>query len=1438
MSRLTYRGDSPNVAQQTLLPNPPAGFAGSIKIGISNKSIEFDTWSKSTIAAGWNSASSPEFKTARASVVDAGVLLTAATPGVPFLAWINYGGSSTFNEVVLISKANFSGSTSGTIDGLFAGESFTLDHDFDASDLQAELEALDAINQGDVVVEDVSDELIRVTFQGQFAGQNVSDLTLSGEDLRGGTADVSIESLRSYSAGQNEIQRIIIGGAPESGAIIYGLDGTPIGPVDFDADEAEYQTAFDDALGADNSEVTFVTDDGETGPLQKLFGTTKVNSDDGYATSESFETTGGMKIGHGIDSVGQIVSSMFMLIDLNGTLPGNVDLDLARLTLNRISSTPNAAVKVEIQAIDQASPLAIADDTDLLTRPLTTAKVVTTLYGSSNTIVLSTLAPIIQELMDSYGDLTKVLLHFKCIAPTTGNITFEDHSVGYVDGEGPRLEVHYRDGETGPTVIDVEFMGTLAETDLPLMTADISGLSPIRQNTIWQIDIVRDTGAPFGTPGSLQLFEGATLKHFAGTNDAPVAFDAAAVTVLDAYFGSANYQITNDPAIAGRVHVELIGDRAGATNIPADLVLYWFPYLLNGETGNPVARIEPINGGAEGLGQQQKLTISGDVFGGSLAIKIGTQTTATLNYGFTAANLQTALEALSNVGAGKVEVSGTLASGFLCEFDVTLGNVALMQVINNLKAVNVRVADQGYQQITTTDYRYTTQYQLVLVSNPGTVTLTGGGNVVNGDFYANAETVQNWFRTLFGNSVLSVSANGGTIQAIDSGGFSRTWGIILETVGQAGQISLNFPNQAYFGSEFQGNLTNQTSYVTSLAIVIDGTPTSGSWILNLNGLGGGIFATTTTLWNKTPAQIASTLSGVSGLEVTATGSSNAFTLSIVSQAALSGSVQNYTLAGTAPVPSVETTRPYEAVSNTRQKLIIDDFESLGGGYIELRHSGNAGVVYLPIDDQAIHTALNEIAALNGNVFVTGLAFNAWQIEFNGDLAGEDVALIQVTSYLDPIDPNGEFSTATWYRIQVGSNGASILITEQQKGSPAVGAQYRLFVLGDPHFGFYELTLTSIDGSTTFLAPVTTEPIEFDATATDNKTALEGLDGLGAGDVLVIGDLASGMLFDFNTSVGPITMSAADLNLTNSQIAALEYIPGGRLQASELVRSAGANHFDDPLNWRVVDTGESRIPNSGDVIIFESGRIPCLYGLRQRITFTVDPATNELILDQQADFRVGQTLMVKTSDTLPGGLDIAEAYTVAEYDRDSLRLKLTLAGVPVTINNYGGGTHTIRLVFDALLHRSRFTAAIGLPRMNAGGYQEYLPTSLEIGVDPDGQQLLQIGEGNGSSSGRMRFDVGGDQVFVEIHNTGGAIELGVPALVINGTNSSNEYEQLDGDVGLGFFEGDAFHFTKLRIHSGSLFYGRIYSSVACEFRNLGGSIDGREGTISGKISSKP
>src|SRR3990167_6807992 len=115
---------------------------------------------------------------------------------------------------------------------------------------------------------------------------------------------------------------------------------------------------------------------------------------------------------------------------------------------------------------------------------------------------------------------------------------------------------------------------------------------------------------------------------------------------------------------------------------------------------------------------------------------------------------------------------------------------------------------------------------------------------------------------------------------------------------------------------------------------------------------------------------------------------------------------------------------------------------------------------------------------------------------------------------------------------------------------------------------------------------------------------------------------------------------------------------------------------------------------------------------------------------------------------------------------------------VTIENsdvdvlYGIDVNAVELTSLTILNT--FTGKIGLPRRNANGYFEYRETYLKVSAT-----TLNIGQGPGNGSGRLKINVGSVACTCSIFGSGRPAEQGIESILFVGTSASNVLNITEG-----------------------------------------------------------
>ena len=374
------------------------------------------------------------------------------------------------------------------------------------------------------------------------------------------------------------------------------------------------------------------------------------------------------------------------------------------------------------------------------------------------------------------------------------------------------------------------------------------------------------------------------------------------------------------------------------------------------------------------------------------------------------------------------------------------------------------------------------------------------------------------------------------------------------------------------------------------------------------------------------------------------------------------------------------------------------------------------------------------------------------------------------------------------------------------------------------------------GDVTFTVDSTElDPLDWNGTYADLQALLDS--GLGANKATASGGPwpESVLLITYDgdnteTDMDPIT--ATD-TLTNGQ-AALESVDA--MLVSIVTNATGPNHWSNPINWaNPADATDLVIPRPADAIVFSDKSENVFYGLVQRVSFTASTVDDYLVPSKPHDLQEEQGVHVWTDDTLPAGLAASTMYYVRDLDAFTGKFKLSasIGGTPVDLTDAGTGPHYVGLRLASLVHYSRSTSQIGLPRVNTTGYWEYRPLYLECGVLPSGAKLITIGQGAGSGSQRVNIDTGSDQVVFEVLNSSSGPVPGVPAVLALGQHASNVFKVRGGQCGIAALVGETATLASIELTGGELALG-VVSLVTLD--KTGGTISFINGmTASGVVS---
>jgi hypothetical protein len=815
--------------------------------------------------------------------------------------------------------------------------------------------------------------------------------------------------------------------------------------------------------------------------------------------------------------------------------------------------------------------------------------------------------------------------------------------------------------------------------------------------------------------------------------------------------------------------------------------------------------------GHGGQNEIQKVALVGAYTGGTFTLTwnfgAGNVTTGTIAYNATAAAVQTAVAALTGVGAGNVVVTGPNGGPWFVNFTGTLANTAI--AVGTLNGSGLT----GGSTVVITETQKgnglsdaVQMIDLTVINSGGFInfTLTFGGQTTAAlGFWSTPAQVQTALQGLS-----SIGAGNALVYGQgppDGGGGympSQYW-FVHFTGALAGT---NVPTLALDATTVgMGGLvtTTQTGGQTSsndiqIVDVTGGstaTAWSGTFTLTYAGVTTAPFAINNTV--NLAGAVQTALAGIAAIgagNVTVTPLAESFTAPLIGPNALlvkfTGALANTQcqlltcnnsgVSGSPPAATVTRVSVGKANCNEIQTIAV---VATGGTFTLTLGAQTTAAIAWNASTGTLQTRIQ--TDLNTTV-------TACTVTGSGTLAAPWV--VTVTT---PANTPIALMTAN----SASLTGGSGTVTELQAGSAGVNEVQTVTAAAGVSGGTFTLTF---NGATTI-------PINWNATAAQVQAALRALSTINT--VTAAGSAG-----------GPwtVTWSGAQANTQEP----LMFGDGSLLTGatSSLVTmftpvwSAGPNHFDDPNNWTL-----GHVPNTLEPVVFDLGSSDCLYGLNQIAVVTANAATDTVTWALLAggsqgngstagSFIAGQAVyFTNAGGGLPAPLAAGTLYYLVNVNRDAgtAQLAATLGGTPIDITTAGTGTQTMGVRALSIEETERFGGAIGLPRQNNKGYVEYRPRYLHIGlatIAQTGLQTVTIGTDQGSGAGKTQIDTDVDATFWTVYGSGGSFDTEAHDIMFKGTNTSNTLNQINGDVALALFEGETTNVASIQLRGGTLELG--------------------------------
>lgn len=583
-----------------------------------------------------------------------------------------------------------------------------------------------------------------------------------------------------------------------------------------------------------------------------------------------------------------------------------------------------------------------------------------------------------------------------------------------------------------------------------------------------------------------------------------------------------------------------------------------------------------------GTNEKQVITLGNSPTAGTFTLTYSGQTTSGIAYNADAATVDTALEALSNIGSGDVAVTGSAGGPWTVEFTGTLADtdVAL------LTADATSLVGTNEQQV----------ISLGTVTG-GTFTLTYDGQTTGNIAYnASAATVEaalEGLSNIGSGEATTTGSAGGPWTVTFSGALAGTDvdPITVDGTNLTGKlnVSITQTTDGVAGSENEVHLyhaVGASGVDGTFTINGDANATGGTFTLALSVGGTTLFTTDAINYNATLTDIQAAIDAKAASSV----SYNAGEVHIVGEAAGTTLVDGATLSvriscainqSGVVLPTITNSLTGGTYSATAGTSVTNSSESSQTGSFYITYGAQI------TDDIAINSSASsvqtELEALSnigsGNVsvsqtFGTGLADSGtYVVEFIGALSNSNTGLTPV----------------------IGTNSGTQYVLSATKawtGLSGTNEVQQLSISGSPGSGTFALEYSGVQ----------TPLLQYNSTAAEVQTALEALSTIGSGNVSCTGGVLPGTPVDieFIADLGSLSLAliTAPGGSSTETVAAgaLPTVtittPQTKITHTTTTANQGPNDWNVAANW---DTGT--VPVSSDtVFIIDGGNI--LYGLDQ------------------------------------------------------------------------------------------------------------------------------------------------------------------------------------------------------------------------------------------------
>jgi len=587
----------------------------------------------------------------------------------------------------------------------------------------------------------------------------------------------------------------------------------------------------------------------------------------------------------------------------------------------------------------------------------------------------------------------------------------------------------------------------------------------------------------------------------------------------------------------------------------------------------------------------QVITIVGTATGGTFTLTFDGETTGSIAYNASAATVEAALEALSNIGVGNVDVTGSAGGPYTVEFTGALADTDVAKITADTTAL------EGVNEIQTVTLNTATG---------GTFTLTFEGEETSALAYnASAAAVEAALEALsnigVGNVDVTGSAGGpyavefiGTLAKVDQAALVFDGANL--TGGLAASVAETTPGGGGVSELWQVRINSAGNSDGAFTITGDNSVSAGTFILSLSIDSDVIFTTAAIAYDATLSEVQAALDAAPRL---ATGGNYQYAV-YVREGSSTGTGQlsdgdtvyfNITpeAGKTAATMAAAVTLTNSLTGGTYTKASPSNpqYDSMDSDLtsffitVDGESTDDISVTATNATVQAAIEALTTVGA--GNVTVTGDtgqgSYPMRRLEFIGDLANQATGLsVTIGTNTATVSPDSKS-----HLIHSGAAGTSEVQTLTITGSPGAGT-----------FGL------SYEGEET-------AALAYNASAATVQTALEGLTTVGTGNVVCTGgDLpGTAVVMTFQNALGGTDLNmVAVIGGTTAETQAATDGPEIEVTTTQAplthtttTAAEGPNDWKTAANW---DT--NTVPVNGDNVFILDGD-SLWYGPDSLVTLT-------------------------------------------------------------------------------------------------------------------------------------------------------------------------------------------------------------------------------------------